>query len=94
MTILQATASRTHLLLNCQWAFGQDCPPAKPTEEMNWGNAFHAVMYTAFIKAAAMKYDIPAKELKESRNEAMEVLISFKSGKNPWNIDLSDLRGP
>src|ERR1700732_1751896 len=97
MSGLQPSASRTELLLNCQYPFGREVPrEVEVSEPARYGLAFHELMAEMLRvgrivpligKKTALKRRIDYEEVVPHVKAAFNVLDVWLSGKNPWGLN-------
>jgi hypothetical protein len=80
-SILQASMSRTDLLLQCQWPFGRELEKEPAGEEAKLGTEVHAVLAKRLQGGEAKCKSL---EIHERSAEAMAVLVPWLRGENPW----------
>jgi hypothetical protein len=97
MSGLQPSASRTELLLNCQYPFGRIVPrETEVSEPARYGLAFHELMADMLRagrivpligKKTALKWKVDYEEVVPHVRAAFNVLDVWLSGKNPWGVN-------
>jgi PD-(D/E)XK nuclease superfamily len=71
---LQASASKTGLLLNCQWPFGEQIAiePGEASEPANYGSGFHSLMEVAPL-GVGEKFDETFPRLVDAAGETFDL---------------------
>ena len=103
LRVLQATASKTDLLLRCQWWVGKEVPPEAVGEPALFGSAFHEMIAHQLprpmkkvgaksFKETAAKWGVDQKKLQDRVTQAFPVLWKWLKS-NEFALDFTrDLR--
>jgi hypothetical protein len=96
---LQPSASRTELLLNCQYPFGREVPREEGVKEpARYGLAFHELMAhmltdskreppATVFQRVALKWKVDETELIPHVKASFKVLDKWLRGGNPWGVN-------
>ena len=87
MNTLQATASKSDLLLNCQYPFGPEAEieERETSEAAEYGTAFHKWMYFEMVVRPRGQLSSPCPpEFAQHISDSAKVLRKWMSGENPW----------